>query len=121
MKYPVIFILIVLSLALVHCKHETPADDNSDWLANLITRFQNEPVGNPPRSIWRYDYKGQTVYYVPDRCCDQLSTLYDVNGLVICHPSGGYGGTGDGRCPDFFQLRTDEVLVWQDPRKFFND
>jgi len=119
MKCPVFFLLLVLSLSLVHCKRATPVDDNSDWLADLITKFQNEPVSNPPRSIWRYDYKGQIVYYVPDKCCDQLSTLYDVDGNVICHPSGGYGGDGDGRCPDFFQERTNEMLIWKDSRSFF--
>jgi hypothetical protein len=35
---------------------------------------------------------------------------------VICEPSGGVDGGGDGRCPDFLSTRTDERLVFQDPR-----
>ncbi len=119
MKYSMIFFLLVLSLALVNCKHATPMDENTDWLAGLIIQFQNEPVRNPPRSIWQYDYKDQVVYYVPEVCCDQLSTLYDAEGNVICAPSGGYGGNGDGCCPDFFQERKNETLIWKDSRSFF--
>ncbi len=119
MKYPAVFFLVVLSVLFVNCKHATPIDEIPAWLADLIAKFQNEPVSNPPRSIWRYDYKGRTVYYVPEICCDQLSTLYDAYGSVMCHPSGGYAGAGDGRCPDFFQERTDEMLIWRDSRTFF--
>lgn len=56
------------------------------------------------------------MYYVPPQCCDQFSTLYDANGNVICAPDGGFFGTGDGRCPDFFTDRTNEKLVWNDGR-----
>jgi len=119
MKHPLIFVLLALSLLLVNCNPAASVDEDSDWLANLIVQFQKWPVSNPPRSIWRYEFKGQIVYYVPEVCCDQLSILYDVNGNVICHPSGGYSGGGDGRCPDFFQERTDEMLIWKDSRSFF--
>ncbi len=87
-----------------------------DWLAVLIRGFQSAPVGNPPRSIYRYNYNGQTVYYVPAQCCDQLSTLYDAAGQVLCAPDGGISGRGDGRCSDFFEQRTHEVLIWRDTR-----
>jgi hypothetical protein len=87
------------------------------WLKNLIAGFEKLPVGDPPQSIWRYEYKGQTVYYVPPQCCDQYSTLYDANGIRICAPDGGITGLGDGKCPDFFQERKDEKLIWQDPRE----
>lgn len=30
--------------------------------------------------------------------------------------NGGFAG-GDGRCLDFFQQRTDETLLWRDPRR----
>ena len=32
---------------------------------------------------------------------------------IICYPD---GGGGDGRCPNFFQDRKNEVLVWRDAR-----
>lgn len=89
----------------------------SEWLYALVRGFQSEPVANPPRSILRYSYLGRIVYYVPAPCCDQMSTLHDMNGRVICAPDGGFAGGGDGKCSDFFELRMDEVLIWSDTRK----
>jgi hypothetical protein len=57
------------------------------------------------------------VYYVPSKCCDVPSVLYDSAGAVVCSPDGGITGKGDGRCTDFFDARRDEVVVWRDPRK----
>jgi hypothetical protein len=95
----------------------SPSDSrNPDWVNDLIKQFEDAPVGNPPQSIWKYDYKGETVYYVPPQCCDQYSTLYDAKGKVICAPDGGFTGTGDGRCRDFFQERKNGVLIWRDSR-----
>lgn len=89
---------------------------NPLWVDQLIERLQDAPVGNPPQSIWRYDYQGRAVYYVPPQCCDQFSMLYDSTGATICAPDGGFTGGGDGRCPDFFTVRTREELVWRDER-----
>ena len=82
----------------------------------LIADFQSKPVGNPPQSIYRYEFNGGTVYYVPPQCCDQYSVLYDSNGNVICAPDGGLIGRGDGRCADFLQQARNKQLVWQDNR-----
>jgi len=89
---------------------------NPPWVNQLIVQFENAPPGSPPQSIWRYVYKGRTVYYIPAQCCDQFSTLYDSTGVVLCAPDGGFTGGGDRRCPDFFQQRSNEVLIWKDPR-----
>ena len=95
----------------------SPQIENPQWVDQLIAQFKAEPVGNPPQSIWRYEYQGQFVYYVPAQCCDMFSTLYDTGGNVICAPNGGIDGKGDGRCEDFLSQRTQEQLIWQDPRK----
>jgi hypothetical protein len=86
------------------------------WLKQIIANLEAEPVANPPASITRYAYKGQTVYYLPPRCCDVPSELYDSTGAVLCGPDGGITGRGDGRCADFFTERKDEQLIWQDRR-----
>jgi Domain of unknown function (DUF6970) len=57
------------------------------------------------------------VLHVPPQCCDVVSDLYNAAGQVICHPDGGLTGTGDGRCPDFFTQRNNEVILWRDMRK----
>lgn len=92
------------------------SDENPKWVQNLISTLKKDPLGNPPQSIWQYEYNGQIVYYVPPQCCDQFSTLYDANGDVICAPDGGFTGAGDGKCISFFQDRKEEKLIWEDSR-----
>ena len=107
--------VVILLLAIAGCS-QSPQSEDPQWVNQLIAKFQSEPVGNPPQSIWRYEYKGQIVYYVPPQCCDQFSTLYDANGNETCAPDGGFTGSGDGKCPDFLANKTNEKLVWRDTR-----
>ena len=93
------------------------ANDPPDWLASMITELEREPVANPPAFIASYEYRGQTVYYLPPRCCDVPSTVYGPTGTVICSADGGQTGRGDGRCPDFFAARKDEKIIWRDERR----
>jgi hypothetical protein len=109
-------ILLLIYLIFIGTCSQTTQSDNPAWVHQMIEKFQNEPIGNPPQSIWRYDYEGETVYYIPAQCCDKYSSLYDKDGKVICAPDGGISGRGDGRCPYFFQKRTEEKLIWKDPR-----
>jgi hypothetical protein len=86
------------------------------WLEALIAQIELEDVTVPPTAIYRYQYAGETVYFRTARCCDVRSIVYDAEGSVICEPSGGVNGGGDGRCPDFFETRTEERLIYLDPR-----
>ena len=86
------------------------------WLTSLIQRLESEPVANPPAFIARYEYQGEVVYYLPPRCCDVWSTVYRVDGTILCHADGGIGGNGDGRCAAFLTERKNEQIVWRDPR-----
>ena len=88
------------------------------WLNDLTHRLQNEPVANPPALIAQYEYNGQTVYFLPQRCCDIFSDLYDDDGNIIGHPDGGITGRGDGRVPDLFEVRSNENVVWRDLRAY---
>jgi hypothetical protein len=88
-----------------------------DWLGPVIAELEGEPVANPPALIAAYEYKGQTVYYLPPRCCDVPSVVYGPSGTVICSADGGLTGRGDGRCPDFFATRTNERIIWRDARR----
>lgn len=108
--------LISLTLLLNGCGDPSILEENPNWVYETVSKFKAEPVGNPPQSIWRYEYKGQAVYYIPAQCCDQFSALFDKNGKAICAPDGGFSGRGDGRCPDFFAERKNEKLVWKDTR-----
>lgn len=86
-------------------------------IKSLIVDFEKDKVQNPPRSIYRYTYKGKPVYYVPAICCDFFSDLYDADCKLVGHPDGGFTGKGDGKLPDFESAKTDEVLIWKDKRK----
>ncbi|GGG39326.1 DUF6970 domain-containing protein [Hymenobacter glacieicola] len=86
------------------------------WLADRIQQHSNAEKQNPPIHIYSYQLDGATVYYESSPCCDQFTNLYAADGKLLCHPDGGLTGKGDGKCPDFVKNRTEERLVWQDPR-----
>ena len=99
----------------------TPSTSGSQrpaWIDKRITEFQNAPVANPPRAIWRCEYKNSVVYYFPPPCCDQYGQLFTAEGTLLCAPDGGLTGHGDGTCNDFFALRKNVSLVWQDARSY---
>ena len=107
-------LLATLLVGTTACAADKPP--SNAWVDGLITKFEAAPVTNPPRQVFRYEYRNQSVYYVPPVCCDQPSALYDEQGAPICAPDGGISGRGDGRCIDFHSERRDEVLIWADPR-----
>ncbi len=112
----IIFLIVIsVSILLAGCSQATQSA-NPAWVDKLITQYESDVVGNPPQSIWSYEYNGQVVYYIPPQCCDQYSTLYSADGNVICAPDGGFTGTGDGKCPDFLSKRTNEQQIWKDSR-----
>ncbi len=81
-----------------------------DAPACIQTLIKTDPQ---PIEVWRYKFDGQMVYYVAADCCDQFNSVYDSNCNLICHPSGGIAGSGDGQCPEFHNTATDGVLIWK--------
>jgi YHS domain-containing protein len=106
---------IIILLLLSSCT-QAAQSGNPAWVDHMIQQFESDPVTNPPLSVWKYEYIGQTVYFVPAHCCDIFSVVYDENGTMLCAPDGGLTGKGDGKCTDFFDKRTGEQLIWQDNR-----
>ena len=110
------WLLVIVTAALTACgaasSGSAPTPVPSP-VADLIHELQTQPPANPPAYIANYEYQGRVVYYVPPRCCDIFSDLYDDSGTVICHPDGGLAGHGDGRCPDFLSGRTNETILWR--------
>jgi hypothetical protein len=103
-------------LALSNCSKVDVPEDTPRAIKKIIREMQEESVSNPPSSVWEYTFEGRKVYYVPPKCCDISSTLYDSKGEELCHPDGGHFGVGDGACPSFFGSRSNERLIWKDNR-----
>jgi hypothetical protein len=93
----------------------TNPDVQPPWLTQLIERQLAEPVTNPPAFIARREYASGVFYFLPSRCCDVFSELYNAEGALVCHPDGGITGDGDGNCPELGEVLSEEV-VWRDPR-----
>jgi hypothetical protein len=112
---------LALLLAIAGCNQKPVAPDTLSsapaWVMALISQLGTQPVANPPAFVARYEYKGQEVYFVPQRCCDVMSVVYRSDGAVMCHPDGGINGKGDGMCADFFADRQDERIIWRDAER----
>jgi hypothetical protein len=93
----------------------TATDTRPAWLLELIARQEAGPVANPPAYIARQEYAAGIYYYLPPRCCDIWSELYDAEGTLVCHPDGGITGGGDGNCPALGEPLREEI-VWRDTR-----
>ena len=94
----------------------TDTTQRPQWLKARIAAVLSERKRNPITRILKYQYEGKTVYYQSAPCCDQYSEVFDTTGKLICQPDGGITGKGDGKCPDFDKNKSNEKLVWQDPR-----
>lgn len=81
-----------------------------------INRIKAERKWNPPAQVDEYMYQGKKVFLFSADCCDQFSELYDENCNLICAPSGGITGHGDGKCTDFQSTAQHVRLVWKDDR-----
>ena len=122
MKQQLILLILLLTLFVscgsISAQKETSTQEKTNTcIQQKIEEYKKQPVTNPPMSIYQYTYNGKTVYFVSAPCCDRYSILYDSECTIICHPSGGITGAGDGKCNDFFEKRTDEKLRWKDDRK----
>ena len=98
------------------CCSSVFANEQPDWLTGMIEDVSHATVANPPVEISQYQLDGKTVYYIPGRCCDVPSSLYDAQGQLICQPDGGFTGRGDGRCPGVFEQLQEGSVIWKDPR-----
>jgi uncharacterized protein DUF6970 len=117
LRNQLVFLTFLLSVA---CANNPVAPDSASsvpaWLTALTHEVEAQPLANPPAFIARYDYKGQSVYFLPQRCCDVMGVLYRADGSVMCRPDGGLNGKGERQCADFFVERKNERIIWRDAR-----
>lgn len=115
MKSILFTIVIFLTIAAEKCKRQK---ENSipDCIQQKIDQIKKEPEWNPPAEVHEYSYNSKRVFYFSSNCCDQYNAVFDENCNMICAPSGGLTGKGDGKCADFKEKATEVKLIWKDER-----
>lgn len=111
-----LLISIIALIEVTSCNKPDVPKGTPKCIISKIKQIESEAVRNPPAEVWQYDYKGQSVFYITSYCCDVPSELYDADCNLICRPDGGFIGSGDGTCTDFFSNRSNEKLIWKDGR-----
>ena len=82
---------------------------NIDWLLDIIENAQHS---SSKAEVIRYQYKGETVYYINTciDCADSMAQVYTCSGDVICQ----FGGiAGFNTCPDFEDTATNKKVIWR--------
>lgn len=82
-------------------------------LSAKIDSMAAEYPNGAPQAIARYQYHGQTVYYMTAPCCDKFNIVFDNDCKILGYPDGGYTGRGDGKMPDFKKEATDKKVMWE--------
>lgn len=73
---------------------------STKWVKQQIRAYEmptNEGVSQVTRKVI---YAGNSAYLIPSPCCDKFDYFYDSRGVILCAPSGGFTGRGDGSCPE---------------------
>jgi hypothetical protein len=113
MKYLVILLSLPVILA-VQCNKQQ--SEIPTCIQAKIDQIKAQPKWNPPATVNEYIYQGKHVYLISSDCCDQYNQLVDENCNILCAPSGGITGKGDGKCADFSSASQFVKLTWKDSR-----
>ncbi len=110
MKKKVFINLIVIFLIIgnVACKKIDVPKDTPSCIKKEIRKHED-----CIKQVVKYEYQGKIVYLfepVADPSCSYA--IYDEDCDYLCSPSGGITGTGDGKCPDFYQTAKKIEVIW---------
>ena len=92
------------------CMLENPIE-NIAWLKKIKNNFMLSSFYQK-REIVQYTYNNETVFLVDAcvGCADNLTTVYNCEGIVICE----FGGiAGLNTCPDFGTSSTNKKVLWE--------
>lgn len=107
----------VPQLSCISCVNpmNAPLSSLPDWLATKIKRSEPLPVPNSDfKQVWRIRLQGQPAYYaVTGRLYDEL---FSASGELLCKPTGGDYGQGDGKCPWPADPGTETTFIWAHPK-----
>ena len=92
-----------------YCDSENPTED-IPWLKETkeVLMISAKMTG---AQIIGYKYKGESVFYIDAcyNCIDDIKSVYDCNGNIICE-FGGYAGLNT--CQDFETEATDSTMLF---------
>ncbi|MEP6504081.1 MAG: hypothetical protein ABJD97_12165 [Betaproteobacteria bacterium] len=84
-----------------------------EWLRIRLADYDAQPRPAAPQAVFEVRYGDGVAYLVLAGCCDQFNPLLDARGVLICHPSGGFTGRGDGKCPAALRPDVERREVWR--------
>ncbi len=84
-----------------------------EWLRIRLADYDAQPGAAAPRAVYEVAYGNGIAYYTLAGCCDQFDPLVDAKGVLVCYPSGGFTGRGDGKCPGALPPETERREVWR--------
>ena len=105
---PALLFPAILSLA--SCDKDPVYHGVPDCIRGEIATQVADSTGLEKVYEWRYD--GEQSYLFEYGCCDRYNYLYSSSCAVVCAPSGGMTGKGDGQCPDLAD-RAEATLIWE--------
>jgi hypothetical protein len=83
------------------------------WLRIRLADYDAQSGSSAPRAVFQVAYGDGVAYYTQAGCCDQLDPLVDANGVLLCYPTGGYTGHGDGKCLGALPPPAQRREVWR--------
>ena len=113
------YLVVITLFLLVACHREADEPTPNEAPACIRLLIEHNGRGNSGESylaIYRYKYQKRYVYFGDADCCDQYNLLLDSDCQVLCAPSGGFSGKGDGKCSDFFKEATEKTELWRKPQ-----
>jgi hypothetical protein len=84
-----------------------------EWLRIRLADYDAQVGPAAPRAVYELRYGDGVAYYVKAGCCDQLDPLVDARGVLVCYPSGGFTGRGDGKCLGALPPEAQRREVWR--------
>lgn len=114
MKY-ILVLFIFPFLSLSECGKKN--DSLPVCVQKILDNQNKEILPDSPVQIDEYKYNGKTVFLFTAPCCDQYNVLYGGDCGMICAPSGGITGKGDGKCENFSKNAEFVKLIWKKPAK----
>ena len=94
------FIVPLLGCSSSNGQYVNVSPYSARWVKQQIRAYEmptNEGLSQVSRKV---SYGRNSAYLIPSPCCDKFDYFYDSRGVILCAPSGGFTGRGDGSCSE---------------------